>query len=72
MDGLFEPYIYIRSKLDGSIAGSVAVEEFDERTIRRRMREALEQMDTETQYLDDRGVRAAQEKEARHEPETVR
>jgi hypothetical protein len=68
MDGRLEACIYIRNKWDGQIAGRVAVEAFDERTIRRRMREAIEMSNTETQYLDDRSVWAAQDKEARGEP----
>ena len=65
MDGAYEFYIYIRNKWDGKIAGRIAVEAIDERTIRRCMREAFEKSNTETQYLDDRGVRAAQDMAAR-------
>jgi hypothetical protein len=67
MDGGMELNIYIRNRWDGSIVGSVAVDSVDERTIRRRMREAFERSNTETQYIDDRAVRAAQDRRGRGE-----
>jgi hypothetical protein len=65
MDGSLVAYIYIRNKWDGSIVNSVTVTACDERTIRRCMREAFERTNTETQYIDDRGVRAAQDREVK-------